>query len=128
MYDANEPGLPLVEPKQSKLGIASFVVSLVGMLFFCVGFFISFAYGISLAAANPAYPGINTASPLMMVAGVLMCLSMVIAVAGLVLGIVAMTRKDEKRGFGIAGLVIGGLIVLVYCTLTVIGLISQMAL
>lgn len=130
MYDTNAPVLSPsdvspAEPRQSKLGIASFAVSLVGLLFFCIGFAISFVYGASLAAGNPVSPSINTASPLMMAAGALMCLSMVIAVVGLVLGIVAMTRKDEKRGFGVAGLVISGLIVLVYCVLTVIGLIAQ---
>jgi uncharacterized BrkB/YihY/UPF0761 family membrane protein len=133
MYEASAPILPPseaspLEPKQSKVGIASFIVSLIGVLLFCIGFVVSFVYGASAAMINPANPQVDTNSPAILIAGVLMCLSMVILVAALVLGIVAMTRKDEKKGFGIAGLVISALILIAYCALTVIGMMAQSAL
>lgn len=133
MYDANGPVLSSSsvvppEPKQSKIGIASFVISLVSVIFFCMGFVLSFVYGASQAMVNPANPSVDANSPWILVAGALMCFGMVIALAGLVLGIVAVTRKEEKRGLGIAGLVIGAVVMVVYCILTMLGMIGQMVL
>jgi len=118
---------PPVEQKQSKLGIAAFVLGILALLIFCVAFIISFSYGFSLAVDNPnSTPGmIDQSNPAIVIASVLFCCSPVFSLAGMGLGIAAVVQKTEKKTFGIIGLVINSLIVLSICGLFIIGLVAQ---
>jgi hypothetical protein len=122
-----EPVEPPVVQKQSKLGIAAFIIGLAALLFSCIGFVISFGYGFSLAANNPYYnPSmIDQSSPAIMIASVLFCCSPILSLVGIGLGIAAVVQKTDKKTFGIVGLVINGLIILSICVLFIIGLIAQ---
>ena len=127
MYDSSLPTPPVVEgQKQSKIGIASFVVSLIALLIFCAGFIVSFGYGFSVAMKNPLNPQVDQSSSIVLITGAVLCLSLVAAVAGLILGIVSVVQKTEKKTFGIIGLVIGALITTVYCLLFVFGIVLQL--
>lgn len=134
MYDNTLLAVPPPPPveqspihKQSKLGIASFVISLVSLLLVCIGFIIAFSYGISLAANNPlTNPGmIDQSSPAILIASVLMCCSPGLSMLGMGLGIAAIVQKTEKKTLGIIGLVINGLILISVCLLFGIGLLAQ---
>lgn len=113
--------------KQSKLGIASFVISLAALLLLCIGFIIAFSYGLSLAANNPFYnPSmIDQSSPTIIIASMLMCCSPGLSLVGVGLGIAAVVQKADKKTFGVIGLVINGLILLSVCALFGLGLLTQ---
>lgn len=122
-----EPVEPPVVQKQSKLGIAAFVLALLALLMFCIGFIISVGYGFSLAANNPYYnPSmIDQSSPAILIASGLFCCSPILSLVGVGLGIASVVQKTDKKTLGIVGLVINALIVLSICVLFIIGLVAQ---
>jgi hypothetical protein len=100
--------------KHSRLGIASFIISMVVVLIIFGD--IALALGLSGGISVPqSYAGVDTA---------LTCASALLAAVGLVLGIVAVTRKNTKKVFGILGLVFNALIVLGICALIGINIMS----
>ncbi len=134
MYDntmlAVPPPSPFEQPpmrKQSKLGLASFIIGLVAFLLVCIGFIIAFSYGISLAANNPLTDPsmIDTSSPAILIASVMMCCSPGLSLLGIGLGIASVVQKTDKKTLGIIGLVINGLILISVCLLFGVGLIAQ---
>ncbi len=131
MYDANLPVPPVVEPaqqKQSKLGVIGFILSILAVVMFCIGFLIAFGYGATIAVQNPyADPAglIDTSSPLLLLTSGLFCCSPGLSLVGVGLGIASVVQKTEKKVFGILGLVINGMILVSICLLFVIGLLGQ---
>ncbi len=130
MYEPNLTPPPLVieGQKQSKIGIAAFVLGIVAVLMFCVGFMISFGYGASIALENPyadPYSMIDQSSPLILLASVFFCCSPGLGLVGVGLGIASVAQKTDKKTLGIIGLVLNGLILLSFCGLFALGLIGQ---
>jgi len=64
---------------------------------------------------SPSYAGVDSA---------LTCVSALVALAGLALGIAAVARKNTKKVFGILGLVFNALIVLAICAMIGINIMS----
>ena len=96
---------PSGKAKQSKLGIASFIIGIVYILFL-------FAYlGISWFSLLSLFPTLSL---------IVLFLNLV----GVWLGIAAVFRKTEKKTFGIIGLAINGLAVILLFALFVILRIS----
>lgn len=129
MTDMYSPApLPEAMPeKQSKWGIAAFIVALIGLFLFCVGFILSFSLGFSLAVNNPNFDPtqLDQSSPLFLIASALFCFAPFFLLASIVLGIVTLVQKTEKKTLGIVALVISGVVLLVLCGLFVIGLAAQ---
>jgi putative exporter of polyketide antibiotics len=96
-----------VEQKHSKLGIASLVLAIVATLVFCVD--IVLIIGIT--------GGTNTTSQSQLLDSALSCIAAISAITGLGLGIAAVVQKNTKKLFGILGLVINGVYLLIYCGL-----------
>jgi hypothetical protein len=133
--DMNEPIYPpaplppaMEEGKQSKIGIASFVVSLSGVIIFCTAILISILYFISISQTNPTafqdpWQVMNQASSgLIITLGILSWCPPILSLVGLGLGIPAVIQKKDKKTFGVIGLIISGLFLLVFCILLVYSL------
>jgi len=124
MYDSTFTPPPLITPgtqKHSKIGIASFVIGIVAMLIFCLVILLAFGYGFTMAMQNP-YFQVDQSSPTILTLGLLMCVSPILSLVGVGLGIGAMAQKNEKKLFGIIGLVLNLLVILVFCGLFVYGI------
>ncbi|MEW6093127.1 MAG: hypothetical protein AB1531_04090 [Chloroflexota bacterium] len=121
------------QAKHSKIGIASFVLALLGLFLFCTAMLLALVYGASLGLSNPSisqdpyqtYRYIDQTSPVFILSVVLSCCGPILNLVGLGLGIAAVAQKIDKKIFGILGLVISGLVLLTYCGLTVLGLVMQ---
>jgi hypothetical protein len=112
---------------QSKLGIASFSLSLAGFLVFCLAMVISIGYGATIAMNNPQsaqnpYQAIDTTALIFIIAAILSWCGPILSLVGVGLGIPAVIQAKDKKVFGILGLVIGALVVLIFCGLEVFGL------
>lgn len=137
MYEpiASPPVVPqpsVTSEKHSGIGIASFIVSILGLLIFCVAMLISVGYGVSLAGSNPnagqnPYGSIDLGAPAMMVAIILSWCGPILNLVGIGLGIAAVLQKNDKKTFGIVGLVISGLVVISFCLMTILGSIGQLS-
>lgn len=103
-FQANQPP-PGGRSKQSKLGIASFIIGIVYILFLF------------------ALLGIPWLSSLRLFSS-LSLIGLFLNLVGVGLGIAAVFRKTEKKTFGILGLVINGLVVTLLFALFVILRIS----
>jgi hypothetical protein len=113
MYD-NTIQPPLETKNHSRLGIASFIISIVAVLIICGD--IVLVFGLSGGfTVNPSYAGLDTS---------LTCASAVVALVGVGLGIAAVTQKNAKKVFGILGLVFNALILLGICALMGINILS----
>ena len=114
--------------KQSKIGIASFVVSLLGVIVFCIAILISSWYFISIsqtdptAVQNPWQVISQASSGLLIILGILSWCPPILSLVGIGLGIPAVVQKKDKKTFGVIGLVISGLFLLVFCLLLVYSL------
>jgi magnesium-transporting ATPase (P-type) len=122
------PFPPVMEGgKQSKIGIASFVVSILGVIIFCVVLVISVWYAMSIVQNNPTAAQnplqvIDQSSMVFISVTILSWCGPILSLIGVVLGIVSIVQKKDKKAFGVIGLVIGGLFLLVSCLLLVFGL------
>jgi hypothetical protein len=124
---------PENQVKHSKIGIASFVLALLGLFLFCTAMLLALVYGASIGLSNPSigqdpyqsYQYIDQTSPVFIISVVLSCCGPILNLVGLGLGIAAVAQKTDKKIFGILGLVISGLVLLTYCGLTVLGLVMQ---
>jgi hypothetical protein len=114
--------------RQSGLGIASFVLSVLSA-FGMMSVFVMLANKIT-PYVDPATGALNVTEEqlqqeLMPAVGglvLLFPLAMLLTVIAIILGIVALTQRDRKKAFGIAGLIIGGLQVLFFVFALVIGI------
>ncbi|MEZ0394840.1 MAG: hypothetical protein ABWK53_00190 [Anaerolineales bacterium] len=128
----SDTALPVPGAKPSKLGLAAFIVSLVGLLIFCLAVAVSFIYGASLGVSNPAaarnpVQAIDLSSPFMVISAVLSWCGPIVNFIGLVMGVVALFQKDTKKTFAILAVVISALVVIVFCGLTIFGTLAQLA-
>jgi hypothetical protein len=127
MYDPTITPPPLIPPvtqKHSRIGIASFVIGIVAVLILCLAFLLAFGYGFSMVSQNPTFQ-VDQSSPTVLALGVLMCISPILSLVGLGLGIGAVVQKNYKKLFGIIGLVLNLLIILFFFVLFVIGMSGQ---
>jgi len=127
MYDSTFTPPPLIPPvtqKHSRIGIASFVIGIVAVLILCLAFLLAFGYVFSMASQNPSFQ-VDQSSPTVLVLGVLMFLSPILSLVGVGLGIGAAVQKNDRKLFGIIGLVLNLLIILAFCVLVVVGLSGQ---
>jgi hypothetical protein len=114
--------------KQSKIGIASFAVSLLGVIVFCIAILISIWYFISISQTDPTalqdpYKAIGQASSrLIIILGILSWCPPILSLVGLGLGIPAVVQKKDRKTFGMIGLIISGIFLLVFCILLVYSL------
>ncbi len=127
MYDPTltpPPLIPSVTQKHSRIGIASFVIGIVAVLILCLAFLLAFGYGFSMASQNPSFQ-VDQSSPTVLALGVLICISPILSLVGLGLGIGAAMQKNDRKLFGIIGLVLNLLIILVFCVLVVVAMSGQ---
>jgi hypothetical protein len=118
--------------KQSGIGIASFVIIILGVLIFCIAMLITIGYGAPLASSNPLaglnpYAATDRGTPVLIVAFVLSLCGPILFLVGVGLGIAAVLQKNEKKTFGIVGLVISGLVVISFCLLMILGTIRHLS-
>ena len=116
--------IPSVTQKHSRIGIASFVIGIVAVLILCLAFLLAFGYGFSMASQNPSFQ-VDQSSPTVLALGVLICISPILSLVGLGLGIGAAMQKNDRKLFGIIGLVLNLLIILVFCVLVVVAMSGQ---
>ena len=103
----------------SGLGIASFIIALVGAaIFVCAMVFIVF---------HMAQMGgvVNEQAPEAVLSGLSMCGGLVLNIVGVVLGIAGLFQPNRKRLFAIMGLAFNGVIVLGVVALMLIGFLLQ---
>lgn len=106
-------GTPL---PHSKLGMAAFGMSLLGILIFCLGFAIAFYIGAVGGGV------VDQSSSTFQVAALLMCGSMTFTLIALGLGIGSLFQSQQKKTFGIISVVLSVLTLCAYGILTIIGL------
>ncbi len=87
------------EKKQSGLGIASFVMSMVNIAMIISIFVASFKASANVYTVD---------SSLLVLVGLLSILCVILSVVGTVLGTISVCQKNKKKVFGIIGLVING--------------------
>lgn len=113
MYDNTLPPPPETI-NHSRLGIASFIISIVAALIICGDIVLVFGISGGLSVSQ-SYAGVDSA---------LTCASALVALVGLGLGIAAVAQRNAKKVFGILGLVFNALIVLGICALMGINILS----
>lgn len=124
LYFPPAPTIPSDDRKQSRLGIASFVVGIASMLIFCIAIVLAIGYGISIAASNPSIQSLQS-SPTILALGLLLFVSPVLSLVGTVLGFVAVFQNNTKKHFSILGLVLNILVILAFCVMFIFGLVGQ---
>ncbi|WP_058303315.1 hypothetical protein [Gorillibacterium timonense] len=113
-------------PVHSGLGIASFIMSILGI----IGFVASFAIIISVVLNSADFeadldnPELVTQLGL---GGIGFLLAGLIMFVGLILGIVGLVQKNRKKGFAITGTILNGIVVGITAILMIIGLINYAA-
>jgi len=118
-----------LEPRQSGLGVASFIigifciVSFVGMLIY-VG--VTMTNTLSQAgSASSRESEVSAMFATLAFIGLGMILICVLSLVGLILGIVGVAQSDRKRAFSIIGLTLNGLFGLAIIAMMVIGSFSN---
>ena len=91
---------PLPEKRISRLGVASFVISLVGL----VSLVAIFGYAGYKEINTPG--GIDEDSSEAALIGLVAILCMILVIVGFIMGLVSLFQKDERRAFGIVGTVL----------------------
>jgi hypothetical protein len=130
MYDSTATPAPLIPAetkKQSKIGIASFVIGILAMLIFCIALVLTIIYAIPIASqitSTTSYQ-IDQSSPTVISLGILMLISPLLSLVGAALGIGALVQKNQKKTLGVIGLVLNLLIILVFCVMFILGVAVQ---
>ncbi|MEK3883063.1 hypothetical protein [Paenibacillus sp. PL2-23] len=130
---ANHESVPPAKLKHSGPGIASFIIALLAVLALVIGVILSVvavANSTDFIGATPeeieeqllSGGGGDAAS--LIGAGLLMMLSIGIAIIGLILAIIGVVMKNRKKVFAIIGLILNGLMVLSVIVLMAIGLMA----
>ena len=89
-----------------------------------LGFVLAFIYASSLTAQNLTAQ-ITTSSPTIIGFGALLCFSPVLGLVGVVLGILGVVQKNDKKLFAVIGIVLNFLLILVFAVLILVGLVAQ---
>jgi len=119
------------QPRQSGIGIASFVLSLVcilGLVIATVMFASSIQHYISLdgTVLSPEEIEERAMNDGALIGGVLLFLGALgIGFVGLILGIIALALKGRRKVFAIIGTVLNGLVIAGLAALVIIGLAMQ---
>ena len=105
--------------KPTRLGTVSFILAIVVVLLWCI-YFILFAAmtegGLTFGTDS------ETAGYALVLGGgtVMAVLTMLLTLAGIILGIMALRKADRKRGLAITGLVLNFLCFAPYCLLLIL--------
>lgn len=100
--------------KPTKLGTISLILAIVVILLWCI-YFILFA-AMTEGGVNFGTDSETAGYALVLGGGtIVIVLTILITLVGIILGIMALRKKDPKRGLAIAGLVINFLCFMPYC-------------
>ena len=124
MYDNTFPASPLPEPpppepevrKHSRLGIASFVLSIVSLGLVCLFFIFAYVLGTNTSMAS--------SSGVSVVGWVFICGIGLSTLAGVGLGIAAVVKPAQSKVFGILGIIFNALIMLGFCLFILIAVFA----
>ncbi|GJQ36479.1 MAG: hypothetical protein JETCAE01_24890 [Anaerolineaceae bacterium] len=109
--------------KQTRLGTISFVLAILVLLIWCL-YFILFG-AMTEGGFNFGMDDETAGYTLVFGGGAVMAiLTILLASAGIVLGILSLRKKDPKRGLAIAGLALNFLCLAPYCLLSILALIG----
>lgn len=109
----------LPEKKQSGLGIASFIIALVG------GFVMFAVFGIAGYLEHTMEGGMTEESPAAALVGLAMMGDGLLILLGAGLGVAGLFQADRKKLFSILGLMMNGMIILGTAGLMVIGMMAD---
>ena len=102
--------------KPTKFGTLSFILAIVVVVLWCI-YFILFA-AMTEGGATFGMDGETAGYALVLGGGIVMAaLTVLITLAGIILGILALRKQDPKRGLAITGLVLNFLCFAPYCLL-----------
>ncbi len=104
-----------MELKYSGMGIASFIISLVGS----VGMFVLFASAGAMETSRPG--GMDENSAQAVVLGLLTIGMLFVNMVGLGLGIAGLFQKERKKLFAILGTIFSGITIILTAVLLIIG-------
>jgi len=104
--------------KHSGVGIASFIVSIIGSLLM----FLLFVIAGAIQLSTPG--GVDENSPAAMVIGLMLFLLMFALLVALGLGIGALCQSDRKRLFGVLGTILSAVSLLLTLILLAVGLVA----
>ena len=122
-YPTTPPDMlpPLDKPKTPILGIISLICAILSGILFCLIFVVA---GVFVSQVNPNQLDYQTLGNLGIGVLVLMCGSVVVALAGVGLGIAAVLQKDTSKVFGIIGLVLSAIMLLAECGIFAFSMLS----
>lgn len=112
--------------KQSGLGIASFIIgvaSIAGVIASII-MITSFIMNDLVGNGNTIEISADDLSIELMLGGLLMLGSLLLALLGLILGIVGACMRNRRKAFAIVGIVLNGLLVVIVGVLFLIGLLK----
>ena len=102
--------------KTSKLGTISFILAIIIVVLWCI-YFALFA-AMTEGGATFGMDGETAGYAVVFGGGVVMAvLTVLLTLAGIILGVMALRKQDSKRGLAIAGLVLNFLCFAPYCLL-----------
>jgi len=111
------PYQPYPENKHSGMGVASFIIGLgIGLLELAM----VIAAAVMESQAGPS--GLDEKSPAAIILGLVLLTGLLVALLGAGLGAAACLQANRKKIFGILGILINGMILLVVVGLMVVGL------
>jgi CHASE2 domain-containing sensor protein len=113
IHDAGEPRPHAARMPQSGHGIASFVIALVSGLVILA----SITFSALIVASGDSEEHIAVFG----FVGIVICAFLVLALAGLILGFIALRRQDRRRTFGAIGLGLNALILVGTAGLMLVG-------
>lgn len=121
--------IPTGPPKQSGLGIASFIISLVAVVFIIAAFVCGFMFADQIANNEIIFNQPSDIETLdeatlipVMLTGLFIIAAIGVALIGLILGIIGACFKNRRKTFSVIGIVLNGLIVIGAAAVVIIGL------
>ncbi|MBK6795055.1 MAG: hypothetical protein IPG80_21500 [Anaerolineales bacterium] len=105
--------------KTTKLGTISFILAIIVVVLWCI-YFALFA-AMTEGGATFGMDGETAGYAIVFGGGVVMAvLTVLLTLAGIILGVMALRKADPKRGIAIAGLIINFLCFAPYCLLLIL--------
>ncbi len=105
-----------MELKHSGMGIASFIISIIGS----VSMFVLFALAGAMEASKPG--GMDERSTQVVVLGLLIIIILFANLVAVGLGVAGLFQKERKKVFAILGTIFSGITVILTVALLIIGL------